>query len=50
MNAGHWWQPRRARPVAALITDELIHHRMRDANERQRMELRTRAAWRTPSS
>ncbi len=28
--------------VAALITDELIHHRMRDANERQRMELRTR--------
>ena len=28
--------------VAALVTDELIHHRMRDAKERQRMELRTR--------
>lgn len=28
--------------VTALITDELIHHRMRDSNERQRMELRSR--------
>jgi len=28
--------------VAALVTDELIHHRMRDSNERQRMELRSR--------
>ena len=28
--------------TAALVTDELIHHRMREAGERQRMELRTR--------
>lgn len=28
--------------VASLVTDQLIHHRMRDAHERQRMELRTR--------
>ncbi|MEO1197750.1 MAG: GlxA family transcriptional regulator [Pseudomonadota bacterium] len=28
--------------VAAAVTDELIHHRMRDADERQRMELRSR--------
>ena len=28
--------------VAAAVTDQLIHHRMRDAHERQRMELRTR--------
>ena len=28
--------------IAALVTDELIHHRMREAGERQRMELRTR--------
>ncbi|RFB79232.1 GlxA family transcriptional regulator [Methylovirgula sp. 4M-Z18] len=28
--------------VAALVTDELIHHRMREPNERQRMELRSR--------
>jgi transcriptional regulator GlxA family with amidase domain len=28
--------------VAALVTDELIHHRMREAHERQRMELRAR--------
>lgn len=28
--------------VAALVTDQLIHHRMRDAHERQRMELRAR--------
>ena len=28
--------------VAASVTDELIHHRMRNANERQRMELRAR--------
>lgn len=28
--------------VAAAVTDELIHHRMRNANERQRMELRAR--------
>ena len=28
--------------VAATITDQLIHHRMRDAHERQRMELRAR--------
>ncbi|MFM8700854.1 MAG: GlxA family transcriptional regulator [Hyphomicrobiales bacterium] len=28
--------------VAASVTDELIHHRMRSANERQRMELRAR--------
>jgi transcriptional regulator GlxA family with amidase domain len=28
--------------TAALVTDELIHHRMRDSNERQRMELRSR--------
>ena len=28
--------------VAALVTDEMIHHRMRDSHERQRMELRAR--------
>ena len=28
--------------VAARVTDQLIHHRMRDAHERQRMELRAR--------
>ncbi len=28
--------------VAAMVTDQLIHHRMRDAHERQRMELRAR--------
>jgi transcriptional regulator GlxA family with amidase domain len=28
--------------IPALVTDELIHHRMRDSNERQRMELRSR--------
>jgi AraC family transcriptional regulator, glycine betaine-responsive activator len=28
--------------VPALVTDELIHHRMRESNERQRMELRSR--------
>lgn len=28
--------------IAALVTDELIHHRMRDSHERQRMELRAR--------
>jgi AraC family transcriptional regulator, glycine betaine-responsive activator len=28
--------------VAAQVTDQLIHHRIRDANERQRMELRAR--------
>jgi transcriptional regulator GlxA family with amidase domain len=28
--------------IAALVSDELIHHRIRSANERQRMELRTR--------
>ncbi len=28
--------------VAAAVTDELIHHRMRDSDERQRMELRAR--------
>ena len=28
--------------IAAAVTDELIHHRMRNANERQRMELRAR--------
>lgn len=28
--------------VAATVTDQLIHHRMRDAHERQRMELRAR--------
>jgi AraC family transcriptional regulator, glycine betaine-responsive activator len=28
--------------VTALVTDQLIHHRMRDAQERQRMELRAR--------
>lgn len=33
---------RRGTAVASLITDELIHHRMRDAHERQRMELRSR--------
>jgi transcriptional regulator GlxA family with amidase domain len=28
--------------VASTVTDQLIHHRMRDAHERQRMELRAR--------
>jgi transcriptional regulator GlxA family with amidase domain len=28
--------------VPALVTDELIHHRIRESNERQRMELRSR--------
>ena len=28
--------------IAALVTDEMIHHRMRDSHERQRMELRAR--------
>jgi transcriptional regulator GlxA family with amidase domain len=28
--------------IAAMVTDQLIHHRIRDANERQRMELRAR--------
>ena len=28
--------------VASAVTDELIHHRMREADERQRMELRAR--------
>ena len=28
--------------IAALVTDELIHHRMRDAGEMQRMEIRAR--------
>jgi transcriptional regulator GlxA family with amidase domain len=28
--------------TAALVTDQLIHHRMRDRSERQRMELRSR--------
>jgi AraC family transcriptional regulator, glycine betaine-responsive activator len=28
--------------IAALVSDELIHHRIRKANERQRMELRAR--------
>lgn len=28
--------------IAALVTDELIHHRQREAEERQRMQLRTR--------
>ena len=32
----------KGRDVAAQVTDQLIHHRMRDAHERQRMELRAR--------
>jgi AraC family transcriptional regulator, glycine betaine-responsive activator len=28
--------------IAAQVTDQLIHHRMRDSHERQRMELRAR--------
>ena len=32
----------RGKDVAASVTDQLIHHRMRDAHERQRMELRSR--------
>ncbi len=32
----------RGQEVASKITDQLIHHRMRDAHERQRMELRAR--------
>jgi transcriptional regulator GlxA family with amidase domain len=28
--------------IAALVTDELIHHRIRESSERQRMELRSR--------
>ncbi len=33
---------RHGQPIAAAVTDELIHHRMRGPNERQRMELRSR--------
>lgn len=33
---------KKGQQIAALVTDELIHHRMRDAHERQRMELRSR--------
>ncbi len=33
---------RHGQVVAASVTDELIHHRMRGPNERQRMELRSR--------
>lgn len=33
---------RKGSETAALVTDELIHHRMRQAHERQRMDLRTR--------
>jgi AraC family transcriptional regulator, glycine betaine-responsive activator len=33
---------RHGQDLAAKITDELIHHRMRAPNERQRMELRSR--------
>ena len=32
----------RDQEVSTLVTDELIHHRMRDSHERQRMELRSR--------
>ncbi|MCW6506663.1 GlxA family transcriptional regulator [Lichenifustis flavocetrariae] len=32
----------RGKDVASAVTDQLIHHRMRDAHERQRMELRAR--------
>jgi AraC family transcriptional regulator, glycine betaine-responsive activator len=32
----------RGQDIASSITDQLIHHRMRDAHERQRMELRAR--------
>ena len=32
----------RGQEVASSVTDQLIHHRMRDAHERQRMELRAR--------
>ena len=32
----------RGQDVASSVTDQLIHHRMRDAHERQRMELRAR--------
>ena len=32
----------RARTSPPRVTDQLIHHRMRDADERQRMELRSR--------
>ena len=32
----------RGKDVASSVTDQLIHHRMRDAHERQRMELRSR--------
>ena len=34
--------PQKGQEVAATVTDQLIHHRMRDAHERQRMELRAR--------
>lgn len=33
---------RKGADIAALVTDELIHHRMRQPNERQRMDLRAR--------
>jgi AraC family transcriptional regulator, glycine betaine-responsive activator len=33
---------RHGNTLAASVTDELIHHRQRDGNERQRMELRSR--------
>jgi transcriptional regulator GlxA family with amidase domain len=33
---------RKGADIAALVTDELIHHRMRAPNERQRMDLRAR--------
>lgn len=32
----------RGQEVASSVTDQLIHHRIRDAHERQRMELRAR--------
>jgi hypothetical protein len=35
--------------IAAMVTDQLIHHRIRDANERQRMELRRASTSPTPS-
>jgi AraC family transcriptional regulator, glycine betaine-responsive activator len=33
---------KKGQDIAALVSDELIHHRIRSANERQRMELRAR--------
>lgn len=33
---------RKGSDIAALVTDELIHHRMRQPHERQRMDLRAR--------